>query len=305
MEECPIVQSFTSGQGCRVDSEVFWRRDGTSFPVEYSSHPIREDGAITGAVVMFSDSTARKKLEAQLLQSQKMEAIGQLAGGIAHDFNNLLGSIIGNTELANQEAGLPPAAKDCLRAVLKASQRATDLVRQILAFSRRSEQERRPMQLEIVVREALELLRATVPATIGFKTELAKTRTVLADPTQVHQVIMNLCTNAAHAMRARPGVLRVELAEVEVAAEFAKTHADLCPGCYVRLMVADNGCGMNRATVAHVFEPFFTRREGGAGLGLTFVQRVVHEHHGRVAVKSGLGHGTVFRITLPVSEVSR
>ncbi len=244
----------------------------------------------------------RKKVQAQFQQAQKMEAVGQLAGGIAHDFNNILGAIIGNTEVARMTSQVTPETADCLDSIMKASKRARDLVRQILAFSRRQEQERQPMQLQTVVREALKLMRSTVPATIEFKLNLVNTPTVLADASQIHQVVVNLCTNAVHAMRGQPGVLKVELVEMEVDAEFAQTHADLRPGPYVRLTVSDSGCGMDRATLERIFEPFFTTKAQGegTGLGLSVVHGIMRSHDGSVTVYSQPGKGTTFHLYFPV-----
>jgi two-component system NtrC family sensor kinase len=246
----------------------------------------------------------RKQLEAQLLQSQKMEAIGQLAGGIAHDFNNILGAILGNAELIKLMPPGSPESAECLEAILSASQRATDLVRQILAFSRRQEAKRQPLQLHLVVKEALKLLRASVPTTIEFHANIGLTPTVLADPSEIHQVTMNLCTNAWHAMQDRPGVITVELAETEVDAALAKLHPDLRPGRYVRLTVTDNGCGMDSATMEHIFEPFFTTKPVGlgTGLGLAVVHGIVKNHDGGIVVRSEPGVGTTFQIYFPVFE---
>ena len=247
----------------------------------------------------------RKKVEAQLLQAQKMDAIGRLAGGIAHDFNNILGAIMGNTEIAKLDDMVSPTTADCLDSILKATGRAADLVRQILSFSRRSEQERRPVQLHIVVAEAIKLLRATVPTSIEFKTSLAKPRTVLVDSSQIHQVVMNLCTNAAHAMRDRPGILTVELDEMELDTSFTRVHPDLRPGPYARLKVADNGCGMDQATLERIYEPFFTTKGPGegTGLGLSVVHGIMKSHDGGITVQSCLGEGSTFQLYFPIHGV--
>ena len=279
--------------------------DGQSLFVQVVKAPLRDaQGGVSGVQGIFWDVTQERRLEAQLRESQKMEAIGQLAGGIAHDFNNILAAIIGNTELIQMGQPLDPANLSCLDSIKAASQRAADLVRQILAFSRRQDQARLPIQLHTVVREAVKLLRATVPTTIEFRTDLAKAPTVLADASQVHQVVMNLCTNAAHAMKDRPGVLTVELAETEVDDAFAQAHADLRPGRYVRLRVADNGIGMSQATLAHIFEPFFTTKAlgEGTGLGLSVVHGIIKNHDGTLTVQSQLGEGTTFDLYFPVFE---
>ena len=283
----------------------FKRKDGQVIWVSLHGRTTRgADGRIQFYDVTCVDITEGRKLEEQFRQSQKMEAVGQLAGGIAHDFNNILGAIIGNTELAMADAQISPATTDCLDAIMKASHRASDLVQQILAFSRRHELERLPMQLQPVISEVLKLLRSTVPTTIEFKSQLANTSTILADPSQIHQVVMNLCTNAAHAMRGNPGVLKVELAEMEVDAGFAQTHVDLSPGHYVRLTVADSGCGMDRATQERIFEPFFTTKPQGegTGLGLSVVHGIMKNHDGGITVYSQPGEGTTFHLYFPVLD---
>ncbi len=264
--------------------------------------PTRVDGEITLIVVVITDITERKQLEEQLRQAQKMEAIGQLAGGIAHDFNNLLAAIIGNADLARLITGDGHESQEHLDAILSASHRATDLVRQILAFSRQQSQQRQPLQLHFVVKEALKLLRATVPADIEFRASLAPTPTVLADPSEIHQITMNLCTNAWHAMKGRAGTITVELAETDLDESHARQHPDLRPGRYVRLTVADTGCGMDAATQERMFEPFFTTKPvgEGTGLGLSVVHGIVKSHDGGILVASQPGAGTTFHLYFPV-----
>ncbi|MEQ2006920.1 MAG: response regulator [Limisphaerales bacterium] len=244
----------------------------------------------------------RKKTESHLLQAQKMEAIGQLAGGIAHDFNNIIGAILGNVDLARMIPVGDPGREECLDAIHGASRRAADLVKQILAFSRRQEVKRQPMELRVIVREVLKLLRATIPAAVVFEADLAATPTVLADPSEIHQVAMNLCTNAWHALKGGAGVIRVTLAEIEVDAELARLHPDLRPGAYVRLTVQDTGCGMDAATLARIFDPFFTTKPAGegTGLGLAVVHGIVKNHDGGIVVESQPGVGTTFQLYFPV-----
>ena len=303
--DCKIYATMRDGITRRVNDEVFWRRDGTSFPVEYIAAPLRaEDGKIIGVVVTFSDITERLKLEAQFRQAQKMESIGQLAGGIAHDFNNILAAIVGNLYLAKMDAADHPVIADYLENITIATQRATDLVHQILTFSRQNQQNRGFIKLNHVVLEALKLLRATVPATIRIQTELAETPAVLANVTAIHQIIMNLGTNAWHAMRDQPGTLKVELSTLEVDEDFIATHSDLHPGRYVQLSVSDTGCGMDRATQERIFDPFFTTKPvgEGTGLGLAVVHGIMKSHDGGLSVYSQLGEGTVFHLYFPVTE---
>jgi PAS domain S-box-containing protein len=244
----------------------------------------------------------QRELEEQLRQTQKLEALGTLAGGIAHDFNNILGAIISYTELSKLDNPDNQLLHDNLEQVLGASQRAAVLVRQILSFSRHQKEERRSLQLAPIVKEVLLLLRATLPSTIALDSLLdADVSDVLANATQVHQIVMNLCTNAAHAMRGRQGKITVSVAQIELSPHAPKPHVDLGPGRYVRLVISDTGHGMDAATLRRIFEPFFTTKSlgEGTGLGLSVVHGIVKEYGGAVVVESELGKGTKFTIYLP------
>ncbi|MBC7365553.1 MAG: PAS domain S-box protein [Undibacterium sp.] len=254
-------------------------------------------------IVVAQDITARKRLEEQFLQAQKMEAIGTLAGGVAHDFNNILAAINGYTELSLLILEGNPEVRGHLVAVLQASGRATDLVRQILTFSRQQKLERRPLQLRPVVVETLKLLRATIPTTIEFDISLATDApVVLADSTQIHQVLMNLGTNAWHAMKDRPGRLQVKL-ERCVVDPTAAVNSRLRPGLYAHISVSDSGCGMGEETRRRIFEPFFTTKPlgEGTGLGMAVVHGIMDTHDGAVTVYSQPGEGTVFHLYFPAN----
>jgi PAS domain S-box-containing protein len=251
----------------------------------------------------------RWNLEQQLRESQKMDAIGTLAGGIAHDFNNILAAISGYTELAKMDCADNPGVSASLSHVLAANRRAADLVRQILAFSRRQEQKREPTQLRNVIEEALKLLRATIPATIEFQISLgAGTPAVLADASQIHQVIMNLCTNAWHAMKDRPGCLKVALEKVQFDRAQTGAHQGLVAGQYACLTVSDTGKGMDKGTLERIFDPFFTTKGPGegTGLGLSVVHGIIKSHDGVITVSSQPGKGTTFELYFPAytSEIS-
>jgi len=281
----------------RPDKTERWIHD-RGFPVRNAA------GEIHRMVGIAEDITERRKLEDQFRQAQKMESLGQLAGGIAHDFNNILGAIVGNLYLAKMDAADQPVILESLANISDASQRATELVGQILTFSRQSKPERLAVKLNDVVMEAGKLLRSSLPAEIRIQLELAEVPTVLANETAVHQVVMNLGTNAWHAMRDQAGVLKIEMSVREADEAFVKTHPDLRPGRYVELSVSDTGCGMDAATLEHIFEPFFTTKGvgEGTGLGLAVVHGIMKSHDGGVSVHSERGEGATFHLFFPVIE---
>jgi PAS domain S-box-containing protein len=282
------------------------RKDGTTYKVEVSISPIWDKtGAIMNYVAIERDVTHEAELETQLRQVQKMEAIGTLAGGIAHDFNNILAAIMGYTEMALYDVPEGNPGRRNLEQVLKAGYRGKDLVKQIITFSRRSEQERRPMRVNPIVKEALKLLRASLPTTIDIRQNIeARSGMVLADPTQIHQVLMNLCGNAAYAMREEGGVLEVSLADVVFDSVDAAPYPDLNPGPYLKLTVSDTGHGIGRAVMERIFDPFFTtKRPGeGTGMGLAVVHGIVKGYGGAIVVDSEPGKGSTFEIFLPRIE---
>jgi len=260
---------------------------------------------------------ARARLEGQLRESQKMEALGTLAGGVAHDFNNIIASIMGNVELARQDTEPGHAASESLEEIRKASHRAKNLVQQILAFGRRQLSERNVISLTSIVGEAVKLLRATLPAGIGLNVECsADAPTVLADATQVEQVLLNLCNNAWHAIRgqAGPGMIDIKLAAHIVDGEpycgperrVKGERIALRPGRYACLTVQDNGPGMDRVTRSRIFEPFFTTKPvgEGTGLGLAVVHGIVHSHEASIVVQSAPGEGATFRIYFPAAQAA-
>ena len=244
----------------------------------------------------------RAKLETKLRQAQKMEAMGRLAGGIAHDFNNILTAILGHAEIASLQL-TDHSAKGNIDQVLKASQRARDLVQQILAFSRQRPAEKKVLVLEGVITEATKLLRASIPAAVEISVHIAPGgAAVLADPSQIHQILINLGTNAAHAMKERGGRLDVGLDVCEVGSDIVRQFPQLRAGPHVRLSISDSGCGMDGSTLDRLFEPFFTTKEpgDGTGLGLAVVHGIVQSHDAAISVESRPGAGTTFRIYFPV-----
>lgn len=285
-------------------------REGPEYIVVHSAAPILDDnGTEQGMVMVLRNVTEQHRLEEQLYQAQKMESIGQLAGGIAHDFNNILAVIVGHGELLRDQLRNQPAALEDLQMLLRGTQRATDLVQQILAFSRKTKHEMVPLHLQAIVKEALKFLRSTVPTSIEIAPRIsADLPLILGDLTQIHQVIMNLCTNAAHAMKGMSlGRLEVRLEAIHADAEFALMHPDLREGEYVRLSVSDTGHGMDETTLKRIFEPFFTTKvQGeGTGLGLSVVHGIVKAHHGDIFVYSHPGEGTIFHIYLPALSISK
>ncbi len=274
---------------------------------------MRDDsGAPLKVMGLVQDITAQKKaekaminLERQLRQSQKMESIGTLAGGIAHDFNNMLGIILGNAELAMDDVPEWNPARQNLDEVRKACMRAKEVVRQILAFSRKSETEQKTFNMASVVAESLKLLRASIPTSIDIRHNVSgDTAEILGDPTQIHQVMINLCTNAAHAMENEGGVLEVALENTELYEDTASPYPELHPGPHVQLVVSDTGAGISPEAIDRVFDPYFTTKEvgKGTGLGLSVVHGIVNSHHGGISVASRPGKGTTFTLLFPALQ---
>jgi len=283
------------------------RKSGALYEEETTISPVTDETAnIINYVAIKRDISDKVALERRLRQAQKMEAIGTLAGGIAHDFNNALAAIIGYTQIAVADLPEDSDLQGDLSYVLAAADRAKDLVRQILTFSRWGDEERKPVEISLIVKEALKLLRPSLPSNIDIHTHIdTGCRAVLADPTQIHQVLMNLCTNAYHAMGEHGGALTVSLEPFAVTTDFAQSHPGLHEGVYVRLLVDDTGCGMEKQTLDRIFEPFFTTKAQGegTGLGLATVHGIVSAHGGAVTVYSELGRGTSFHVYLPCVEI--
>ena len=284
-------------------------KNGEERHIAWHNTFIQDDGKIIELLSSGSDITELKnkekekaELEGQLRQAQKMESIGTLAGGIAHDFNNILTAISGYTELSRLFINKPEMLQQNIDEVLKATTRAKDLVLQILTFSRKNEQKTQALQVSLVIKEALKLLRSSLPSTIDIKQKIKSDELVLADPTQIHQIIMNLCTNAYHAMRETGGTLEITLTTVDLN-EISNTHKlNVVPGKHLQLSVSDTGTGMDEETKNKIFEPYFTTKGlgEGTGLGLAVVHGIVKNYNGDIRIDSEVGKGTSFHVYLPV-----
>lgn len=262
-----------------------------------------EGDKVESVIGVSRDITERRRLEDQLRQAQKMEAIGTLAGGIAHDFNNILGIIVGYSELSLDESENNTIVHENLTQILSAANRASELVKQILAFSRKSEKQKKPVYASQIANEVLKMIRSTLPTTIDIKSHIPeKTGLILANPTQIHQVLMNLCTNAGHAMREKGGVLEVTLKHVNLD-DNTRLH-ELESGKYLEITVKDSGHGMKPAVIERIFEPYFTTKKTGegTGMGLSVVHGIIKSHGGDIDVQSEPDKGTTFTIYLPLSK---
>jgi len=303
---------YNTGKPDKGFDYKFIRKDGNkghanasiSLMKDAEDKPIGFRGIIRNVTERKQAEEEKKKLQAQLQQAQKMEAIGTLAGGIAHDFNNILSLIIGYTELALDDVPEGTPVRDNINEAYKAGKRARDLVKQILTFSRQREEERKPVQIHLIVKEALKMLRSTLPTTIEIRQNIASTATVLANPTQIHQVIMNLCTNAYYAMQEKGGLLEVSLADVKLDSDFTARHPDIYPGPYLKLTVSDTGHGIEKKDINRIFEPYYTTREksGGTGMGLSVVHGIIKSHGGAISVYSEPGKGSAFHVFFPRIE---
>ncbi|MDR9501888.1 MAG: PAS domain S-box protein, partial [Desulfurivibrionaceae bacterium] len=301
---CLLVQSF-------ADDKVHRQVTSATTPkgiihLEVTASPMKDaDGKIIAGIESVRDITARIKLEERLRHAEKMAAMGTLAGGVAHDFNNILTPILGYAELALSSLAPSDPQAGHLQQISQAAERAKDLVKQILVFSRHAPQEKKPLQPQLIVKEVLKLLQASLPSTITIRAEFAAAcGTILADPTQFHQITMNLCTNAYQAMQESGGMLGVRLSQITLEDDSKIPGSDLAAGNYLLLEVSDSGCGIKKKTMAHIFDPYFTTKNKGegTGLGLAVVHGIVKSYQGDITVYSELGKGTNFHVYLPSLE---
>lgn len=281
-------------------------KSGVDFEIEGTISPIRDaSGNITHWVAVGRNMSRFRKLEKELQRAQKMDALGTLAGGIAHDFNNILAAVMGLIEMEYLGAATGSRTHNRMEQALAACNRARDLVKQILTFSSQGGQRRRPLRVGPVVEDALQMLRATLPTTITIRSDLKASQALIqGDSTQIHQILINLCTNAAHSMRRSGGILGIGLNEVEIDVSHAYEYPDLQPGSYLCLTVSDTGEGMDQGVRERIFEPFFTTKGPGegAGVGLSVVHGIVKSYGGKIVVRSELGKGSTFELFFPRVE---
>ncbi|MBI5524355.1 MAG: PAS domain S-box protein [Desulfarculus sp.] len=299
-----------AAKGAAVAEVEIRTKQGQTKPVEISVRNLDPANPSLGHIALARDLSEIRKaesdkasLEGQIRQTQKMEALGTLAGGIAHDFNNILSAILGFTQLAMDHLPAQDMLRNYLEQVLQAGERASALVKQILAFSRKVDQEKRPIDLGPVVKETVKMLRASLPANIEIRQNLQpNSGTVMADSTQIYQVLMNLCTNASHAMKDKGGVLAIDMQALTVSADKPEEETrDLSPGSYLCISVSDTGHGMGPDVLPRIFDPFFTTKDRGegTGLGLAVAHGIVTSHQGVIKVKSEVGVGSCFKVFLP------
>jgi len=307
---CGVRQVFATGQGPVTHEQKGIDVNGNEFWSEMIVTPLTDErGDITAALEVVVPINERKKaeeerkeIEKQLRQAQKIESVGTLAGGIAHDFNNILTAVLGYADMVREELVPGSRSWNLQQEVINAGLRAKELVKQILTFSRQTEHDFKPLQLHLLIKETLKLLRASIPTTIEIRQDIDPScGAVLADPTQIHQVLLNLFTNASYAMREKGGVLKVSLQEILIGPEDQLAALELQPGRYLQLSVSDTGAGIRPEDMEKIFEPYFTTKpvNEGTGLGLSVVHGIVKSHKGRITVCSEPGKGTVFNLYFP------
>ncbi len=285
------------------------KSDGGACEIEMTISPIRDRfGKIISFVSISRDVSNEIKMQQELRQAQKMEAIGTLAGGIAHDFNNILAVVMGYLEMSIEMVDSSSQLYRNLKQVLSAADRAQNLIEQILTFSRQTEQDKKPISISPVIKETIKFLRASLPATITMQQNLtAENDIVMSDPTQLQQIVMNLCTNAKHAMQETGGVIEISTSEEFLDIEEAIEHSNISPGRYIKLSIRDTGCGMEQSVLDKIFDPFFTTKAPGegTGLGLSVVHGIIKSYHGSIRAFSTPGKGTRFDLYLPLVETEK
>ncbi|MBW2144654.1 MAG: PAS domain S-box protein [Deltaproteobacteria bacterium] len=301
-DNCPAEKAFRTRT---TEQTIIHSPDGKIWNTK--AEPVFDDKKnLTGVIKIAHDITEKSRLADQLKHAQKMESLGTLAGGVAHDFNNILSIIMNYAQIALFQ--IPETHNEALQSIdhiKTASRRAKDMVDQILSFSRQTEIEKKPVKVQLIIESALEFIRASLPSTVEIVQNIdTETSTIMGDSTQIQQIIMNLCTNAHHAMGAKGGLLEVTLSRVEANRDSDPALAELKPGHYLHLCISDTGCGMNDATVKRIFDPYFTTKEKGTGtgMGLAVVHGIVKNHGGTIRVYSEPGKGSTFHVYLPMIQ---
>ncbi len=299
------AKKIMSGENIGLNEYTALKKDKSTFPALIHSSAICRDEKPVGLRGFIIDITETKRLESQLQHAHKMEAVGTLTGGIAHDFNNILGIIIGNTELALDDVPEWNPAHFNLEEIKTAGLRAKDIVSQLLGFAHKTDQKLKPIKLVPVIRDSLKFLRATLPTSVTFRQNIqVSADTVLANSTQIHQIMLNLYTNAAHAMEETGGTLEISIQNQVLDNNSADIYPDLSPGNYITIKVSDTGQGISPEIKDRIFDPYFTTKEigKGTGMGLSVVHGIIQSHQGAISVDSEPGKGSTFRILLPVIE---
>ena len=291
-------------KGFIIDEIEFMRKDGKSIWCRINSRKTTNKKGLIVLEGLLEDVTEIRNMRIQLQQAQRLEAIGTLAGGIAHDFNNILSSVIGYTELALDAVGGNTVLAGYLKEVYTAGHRAKNLIKQILTFARQSDKEIKPVQVSVIVEETLKFLRSSIPTTIEIRHNIESNSLIMGDSTQIHQILMNLCTNAFQAMEENGGVLNIGLTDVRLDADFTKQYEDFNPGDYLKLSVSDTGSGISPEIMSSIFEPYFTTKAtgDGTGVGLATVNGIVKKYGGEIIVESEVEKGSTFSVYLPVTR---
>jgi PAS domain S-box-containing protein len=299
------AKKIMRGENIGLNEYTAMKKNKSTFPALIHSTAIYRDEKPVGLRGFIIDITETKRLEVQLQHAHKMEAIGTLTGGIAHDFNNILGIIIGNTELALDDVPEWNPAHSNLEEIKTAGLRAKDIVSQLLGFAHKTDQKLQPTKIVPVIRDSLKFLRATLPTSVTFRQNIqVSADTVLANSTQIHQIMLNLYTNAAHAMEESGGTLEISIQNLVLDNNSADIYPDLSPGNYVAIKVSDTGQGISPEIKDRIFDPYFTTKEigKGSGLGLSVVHGIIQSHQGAISVDSEPGKGTTFNVFFPVIE---
>ncbi len=303
--QCPLVQSLRTGRRLTAHDGVFRRKDGSTVDVACSCAPVIRDGAVVAAVLVVSDISERKRSEERLRRAQKLESIGVLAGGIAHDFNNILVGVLGTASLLETE--VPPNAVDGIRSIMESAQRAANLTRQLLAYAGKGQFIIRDLDLSAAVKDMTGLIRVSVPKSIEVRFDLARGLPLVpSDPAQLQQIVMNLVINAGEAIGdEKSGTVSIRTRALEIAEPFVDaTGAEIAAGNYVSLEVQDTGCGMDNETRGRIFEPFYTTKFIGRGLGLAAVSGIVRSQKGAITAESAPGEGSTFRVLFPAPKIA-